>query len=320
MYCIVCSFYFQVILQIEKKHCIFYSSRHWTFDIKIKYNEKQYPDIKIIWIEIRKDDIKMLDMVKQHELKLFHLLAFAKKIYSQNLKTILLITLVVFFPINIVLALLANNLVDIGASINLIAIQQNQDLLEKFMNSPELSQIMTYNTLYMIIQLFFAPLGIMAAAKVTQNSLNGEKIAYKEAILESFSKAGTAIISIFVSLIMTSIGFLCLFIPGIFLTVVWYFSTYAIMLSDKKAISSLGYSMNLVHGNFLKVLGTIIMILCLNYVVSYCLSYLFMWGMGTFAVDVLMRMVDSAISMFFYILIAVWYMNREFLFEKNKKQ
>lgn len=262
----------------------------------------------------------MIKLLQKEELSLTNILNCAKKIYKENFMTLLFITIIVFFPINILLTIVQNRFFHVYDAIDFNAILSDPILLEQFASSNERNQIMIYSGIFTAINLFFVPIGIMAVAKVANDYIYGGKASYKHAILESFSKGAYLIIAALIYIICVSIGVSFFLIPGLFLIVSWYFYIYAIALSDKKGISSLAHSMSLVKGKWFKTLFMVLFFYLTNYFISLGVQMIFSFGMNFFVLDVFSKTISFLVNIFYYISITIWFLNREFLINQKNSQ
>lgn len=255
----------------------------------------------------------MIKLLRKEELSLTNILNCARKVYKENFMTLLFITIIVFFPINILLTIVENHLFRIYDTIDFNAIFSDVTLLEQFSVSRERIQIMTYSGIFTAIYLFFVPIGIMAVAKVANDFVYGGKANYKHAILESFSKGAYLIIASIVYIVCVCIGVSLFLIPGLFLVVVWYFYIYAIALSDKKWISCLFHSMLLVKRKWFKTFFIVLFFYFTNYFISLGIQIIFNLGTDFFFLNVFSKTISSLVDIFYYICISIWFLNREFL-------
>lgn len=262
----------------------------------------------------------IIDELRKKEMPLIGLLITAKKIYKENFQTILITTLIIFFPISIVSEILTNYMSEVMSSINVLAVVENTNLFEQFLLSPEYKQMYTYNIIFMLIQVFFVPLGSMAVAKISRDYIYGGKTDYKSAILDSFSRGATLVIASVLFMITSTAGILLLIVPGIMISVMWHFYSYAIILNDKGPLKALKYSSGLVKGKWFKTAGIMFMFFAISYLFSMSIQYLFTWGVGSFYVGVIMRMILYTIDVFFFVATTVWYLNREELYKVDSTE
>lgn len=253
----------------------------------------------------------LLDLIKEKELKLPEIMAISKGIFAGNFKTILYIILLVFFPINLIMGVLNMNYNEIGAGINFDVLMKDMNLLMQFVVSYEYKMLMVYSVLISLVQALFIPLGSAAVAKFSKNTICGEAINYKMAIQSALEKGPSLLLSSFVYFILIGFGMLLL-LPGIYFWIRYYFYSYAIILEDKKAFQSMGYSAKLFTGAFWKISGMLCGLFIMNFALNYIFTLLFAFGLHNFAINVLVNMLMSVINAFFYIASAVLFLNRQY--------
>jgi hypothetical protein len=78
------------------------------------------------------------------------------------------------------------------------------------------------------------------------------------AVSRALSKSGQLILGTFLYFGATVIGFFLLFIPGLYLSVIWGFFVYAIVLEDYSALDGFKYSQKLVKGRWWPIFGSMI--------------------------------------------------------------
>lgn len=278
--------------------------------------------------------------VQVKELTISEMLHIAKKVYFDNFRTLLFIIIIIFFPINIISSILEANIAKIYSAVNFDAILQNPELFEKFILSGENKQVALYNFIFMMIQIFFIPLGVMAVAKVTNDFIYGGKTQYKHAILDSFSKGASLVITILLYGIIVFLGigvitmiffgnvlfgkgilFSSTYLMGIFVLFIFYlilfcyfyFYVYAVALSEKKGFSALKHSVKLVKGRWFKTLGIILLFGFVNNFVSIGLQRLLSLDSNIFFLVVFSKTAAACVDIFFYTIVGVWFLNREFI-------
>ena len=78
------------------------------------------------------------------------------------------------------------------------------------------------------------------------------------AISKALSRGGQLILGTILYSLAVALGFLCLFFPGMYLSVRWGFVTYGIISQDLSAIDGLKYSSELVKGRWWQVFGSML--------------------------------------------------------------
>ncbi len=253
----------------------------------------------------------LIDNIRTKKLKLTEMVNLSSYIFRENFIAIVYITLLVFFPINILSTIINNKAAAIMNTLNIESLLTDMDLMAKFVATPQYQQMAIYQFIGFLLQLFFVPIGTMAAAKLAEQYCYGRKIRYKEAILDAVSKGPVLIFTSILYAVLISLGTLAFLIPGLILMLFWFFYVYAIILRDQKGFSAFRYSTSLIKGNILGSIGMIIAIYFMNYGFNIIINYIFSWGYQIFAVQVLASTLSSLVSIYFFVITAVWFMNRD---------
>lgn len=264
----------------------------------------------------------MYQRLIDHEIGLIELFSLTRELFRKNKTPLFLITVCVFFPLNILSEVI--NYLMLGTIQNINALMANPGLIDQFINSGQFQGILFYAIICLIIFYIFEPVGTMAIAigvkkavfekKYDSLSLESEsqldwKFCIKKAISHGIYIVPASLLYFFA--ITFGISFFAL--PGIFFAVVWFFHPYAIALSDQKALSSLTYSGSLVQGRFFRTLIDLSAFFILNNILSYAVGSLFALGGTNFLFDVLGNFVMSSISCILVTAYTLYYLNREYI-------
>ena len=216
---------------------------------------------------------------------------------KQNIVSVLIILLIIYFPINVLRAYIAFGLVGIESRIDITNILSDTELMQNFIMSPEYIKILIYNMSDMLVQFALVPFGSMAVIYVAKEAFEGRSTGYKEALAAAFSNGGRFFVSMAVYVLCTGLLLILGIIPGVILGVIWYFYLFAVVLDDCPGISSLGRSRELVKGRWFKTLLYIIVFLCMDYVAGYIISSLFMFASGTYFAVIMSGLLSSLFGM-----------------------
>lgn len=113
---------------------------------------------------------------------------------------------------------------------------------------------------YSISFLVLMPLVNAMLALVLADAAAGRPVVVKEVVaraLELFAPALAAALMYAVALV---IG-LSLIVPSIYILVIWFFATQAVVIDGRRGFGALARSAELVHGNWFRMLGTLLVIL-----------------------------------------------------------
>lgn len=123
----------------------------------------------------------------------------------------------------------------------------------------------------------------------------------------------------FLAIFIIIIGYILLIIPGIILSIYLIFSTYAALFRDKKNISAIKYSINLVKGNWFRVLGYIILaniiIGGLNMIVSDVFSI-----MPNLNISLIFNLFEQIITFYISSLLMIYILGFFLILEEEKKE
>ncbi|MCK4257987.1 MAG: hypothetical protein KAX49_03365 [Halanaerobiales bacterium] len=177
----------------------------------------------------------MFENIQQRELTLGEILINSWSIFSKNFRTILLIALIIYIPINILVYMIPT---------------------ESLMNGyGEVEGFWIYIRLIQMAQEFFGVLAIMGIAVLVEGFLRGEETRLDESMNKAFSRWGNMIMTnLFKGIIVMGLMFLFI-IPGIIWYVFYSFVAYVVVLRNIRGMQALAYSKRLVKGRWWKIFG-----------------------------------------------------------------
>lgn len=257
----------------------------------------------------------MFNSLKEKEVGFSQLFSMSKEVYKKNIKTMIFILILLFLPINIIFGVLNNFMANSVSSINIDILLEN---IENIGMNALPKEYIIYNFLYMIVQLFFEPLGIMAVAYVTYKYVFNESINYKQAISRSLEKGGMFLVSAFIYILFIFIGMSFIF-PGIYIGIAGYFYMYAIVIDNKNPFSAIIYSLKTVKNRWFKTCAYLIIIGICKYSISVLMSYIFagVIDQNIFIGTVLIQTANQFFNIVFYCLITLMYINRKLIIENK---
>lgn len=211
------------------------------------------------------------------------------KRFTENFQLILIITLIVYIPINIILSF-----VPIGESAE------------------------SFKLYFRIIQILEGLVGIiatMAIAYAIKNKIDGKSISVSDALKKSLSRWGAAIGTNIILVIFLLGLTLLLIVPGIIFYVYWIFVIFVVILSDKSGKDALDHSKQIVKGRWWTVAGYSIVFGILGFIVGIIgvIPYLFLPEnfLTNIATDTLIYILYS----FFIVASTIFFIN----FDATKK-
>lgn len=216
--------------------------------------------------------------------------------FKENFRLILLITLIVYIPINIILAF-----------IPIDTLMEQQGTLQGF-------------RIYMkVIQILEGLIGIiatMAIAYAIKNKIDGKSIGIGEALKKSFSRWGAAIgTNIILGIFLLGLTLL-LIIPGIIYYVYWSFVLYVVILQNKSGKSALDYSKTIVKGRWWKVAGYSLVFGILSLIVGIIAGAPYWFLPDNFLTSIATDTLIDVVSSFFTVVSIIFFIN----FDGTKKE
>ena len=256
----------------------------------------------------------MINELNQYEIGFFNILNMGKKIWSDNIKTMAFILMIIFFPVNLMLSIINQLMLNTVSDINMDILFQNLGTVG-FDALPK--DYIIYNFLYIVVQVFFQPLGIMAVAYVTWKCVKKESVNYKEAVSFSLEKGGIFIISAFIYIFFIFVGGILVF-PAIYICIAGYFYFYAIIIDNKNPLFAIGHSMIIVKGRWFRTFAYLMIIDGFKYVVSLAVFYVLdiFLGQHIFMLNTIGGTISSFFNIIFYCSISLIYINRKLLLER----
>jgi len=197
-------------------------------------------------------------------------------LYIKHFKTIALITIITYLPLNLFLFFFAENTLD---------------------------SFLTVTRIANIYEFAIGILGIMAISLlVDKGKLNLRKV---------FDSWPTAIYTQILLAIFIVLLLLALIIPGIIFLVYWFFTINAIILSKKEGKAAMDYSKSLVKGRWWEVLGYLLVIGILPIIVIAAFGLLTLAIPDTSPLMILVSTVSDIIFAYCIVGMTVYYRSLE---------
>lgn len=216
------------------------------------------------------------------------ILSEAWKLFTTHFKTILIIILIVYIPVNIILSLVPVESLGEG------------------------NPAQTFSSYLRIIQLTEAVFGIVATMAIAfgvNKILKHQTVDYKEALKEAVHRwpvaLGTGIIeAIFLLGLM-----LLLIVPAIIYGVYWSFSIFAIVFHNKSFRDALRYSKEVVQGRWWRVFGVLFVFGILSLLVGMAVAIVFAFLPDHFIVTIISDTAIDIITSFFTVATVLFFIN-----------
>jgi len=165
----------------------------------------------------------MTQDIYQKQYTLRNIVSESWKRFTENFWKIFGITVMVYFPGNIILAF-----IPIDESVD--SLQQNLGIIQ-------------------VYEVFVGVLATMAIAYIVKNTIDGKPVSASEALKKSLSRWGAAL-GTYIVLGIFLFGLMLLIVPGIIYGVYWMFVILAVILNDKSGKDALDYSKAIVMGRW----------------------------------------------------------------------
>ena len=231
-----------------------------------------------------------------------------------NSSAVMKVFLLVIVPVCILNAYLMGMMADVQGSVDLTMIFSNPELIEQFVLSPEYIRILVLNLLSMLIDGMLIPFGSMAVIYIVKEAFEEKKADYKDALNVSFSCGVRFVICFILYSLSIAVCSMFMAIPGIILSIVWYFYIHTLVLEDCKGIKAFGASREITNGRWFKTVMYMITFYCMNYVVSYFLGIAFAGSTESFLANVIASSMLCYLSLIFTAAKTAVYIN----FKANK--
>jgi hypothetical protein len=273
-------------------HCTFCGQKLIQAEATLNPQEEHDPQAPISKLETQ---------IKSHKFGIGDLFSEGWHQYRKNFKTILLVILCVYIPINII--------------ISIIPI----DSLIKDLGTDWLSVFAYIQTL---LQFFFGIIATIGIAAIVEKSLQGMILSWKDSLHFGLSKWVTAIGTGFLSGLIIFGLTLLLIVPGIIWSIYYYFWIFVVALRDVGGKTALDYSKSLVKGQWWRVFGIVFVIGIIRYIVELIYSLLINlipFNPTTGAIlGIFLNSMANIIYAFFTVVLVIFFINNNHI--KNPAQ
>lgn len=209
---------------------------------------------------------------------------FAMTIYyfTQNIRRIFTVMLVIFLPISLLEGAILNGMTSLTQALQQLmpqtaAASYSMDTAEAMRL---LQQVLVHEGLLFAVTLFLQPVGTIAVAKLMKQQIDGEEISVKRAILDALNLEPTILVSGLLYGILVCLGSLLL-IPGIYFSVAWGLYLYCIGLGERKGWDALRHSKELVKGKWWRTLGYLYLMMAVIVVTNMALQAILLPAPGS---------------------------------------
>lgn len=252
----------------------------------------------------------MYDEISSKEMSFIKILQMAVDILKTNFKSILLITLIIFIPINIVNSIIPletilneiYDLIDNTSDFDVVTLEILRDTILRFSK---------WNLVKFAVNQFFGCLAIMAIASIVYKNINKEDINYKVSLEEAFARWLPAAITILLSTSITIMFYCFMLIPALIFLVYTNFIVYIVVLKKQKGLQAIKYNINIVKFRFFKTALRIILISISKFILTCLFASLIFYL--NFTSSFIINCLNTLISMFFWIVQTIWFLNYDYV-------
>lgn len=226
--------------------------------------------------------------INEQQLSLGEILSISWNIFKEHLFTILMVTLIIYIPINILLSLIPFDTSDSYHSLSL------------------------YMRVSQVLELLFGVLATMGIAFLVENHMQGRTLdawnVLKKAVNRWASAVGTKIIA---GIIIMGLSLL-LIVPGLIWSVYYIFVTFVVALRMKSGSEALKYSKSLVVGRWWKVFGYTIVFGVVTIGVATIFGVIIGLFLDNLIVDFILSVITDIMGSFYIVAQAVFFLNLEY--------
>ena len=237
-----------------------------------------------------------INEIKNRTFNIGDILSLSWQIYLKNIKPLVIIVLVVYFPLQIINLLIPYDII----------------LIKYGENGVQLVQ-----TIFRFINLFIRFIGMIAIILIASGDVQDIFYTHKQALKESISIWGKLLATSFLGGLII-IGFtLLLVIPGIIRSVQYAFVSFIVILRNINGKAALDYSKQLVEGQWWRVFGTNFIIQIIAYPIGLILGLIFYVIPNVFFTELVVYTFAEVVDVFFTVALTVFFLNIDYLKNKN---
>lgn len=227
----------------------------------------------------------------KHKLKtnlgISELFSSSWNIWTKHFQPILLITLLVYVPINIVLYFAPNP-------------EANVEGIRQYLRAAQL------------LEFFIGVLSTMAIAHIVYESVEHKKdLGFMEALQKAFARYISAIGTQLLMGIFLVVLVILLIVPAIYFGVLWSFALYAIMFKNKVFMGALDDSYAIVKGRWWFTFGRFMAIVVAALVVAFSVGLISWLFPNTIVFTVMTDTFIDVVASYFLVVQTVLYLNMD---------
>jgi len=184
----------------------------------------------------------------------FEAFRMAKHLFTKDFKNYAKVLGFIFLPINFLTAVVNMFIMDLQSGFDISVILQSPEKLTAFMSSAEYALMNRYSFIVMIIELFFVPLTTIAISILVYNYCYGKtEVPFKNVFVDTISKGSTLIFATIIYILLLSVGFMLLVIPGFIFVIFTSFYIQCIALKNDGPFRCIKSSFKVVGKRWLSI-------------------------------------------------------------------
>jgi hypothetical protein len=212
--------------------------------------------------------------------------------YRRHFAGVLFITLVVYIPVNLALALVSASPLGEGQG---------------------LQGFRLFSKLVQLSEFFVGVLATMAIAKLAESSLQGQPVTWRASLRHALARWPASLSANLLTVLIVAGLLLLLVVPGIIWSVYYVFVVYAVALRGLSGKKALDYSKSLVKGHWWEVFAYLFVIQLLGFLAGFLVAAPLAIAPDHLAIRVLSdTLVDVAYAMTIC-MITVYFLNNDYL-------
>lgn len=219
------------------------------------------------------------------------------QLYNQQFSDILWVMLWVYLPLNFLIALLPREWQFFGVD-----------------GTPE-AQL--GSNLVLLLELFWGIIATVAIARLVEEAVQGERMAWSTALRYGLSKWPAAFgAELLGALIILGLMFL-LIIPGLIWAFYYAFSIYAVALRNVSGRRALAYSKALVEGQWWRICGVLVVTSLVGQIVLLVITALLLLIADNPVAEFIINSTADVIAGFFVVVTVLFFLNTDYVKQKE---
>ncbi|MBM7623670.1 hypothetical protein [Sporohalobacter salinus] len=225
----------------------------------------------------------MYDKIRQNKFSLKEVIKTSWRIYKNKFRTILLITLCIYVPINILLFI----------------IRQAYPQME----------LRTYMDIIRLLEAIIGVIAVMGVTYVVKEYINDKDIGFNVATGKAFSNWRRVFWTKFLGGIIVGLLTLVLIIPGVIWFVYYSFAIQIVILKNESGKNALDYSKDLVKGDWWRIF----LIWIFRIGISIGLGFLLSFFSSNILIDLITDTFMDIVDIYFVVIMTVMCLNLDFI-------